>query len=398
MRGASLYVHFPFCKSKCAYCGFFSVPAPIISDDYLTCVENEARYYAELYAIDYWSTIYLGGGTPSLMSAQQIEHVVRSLKNTASAKEPDEITIEANPESLTADKLVAAASCGVRRLSLGVQSLSDGALKTARRACSAPECTAALDLARQKWQGDLCVDVIAGLPAQTRDEAACSLERILSFHPEHVSLYCLEIEEGTPFDTLIKQGKMRFDEGKTEDEWLWGREALLARGYSQYEVSNFCEAGRVSLHNLGYWRQKDYVGSGAGAVGTLYGSGAEASFRWSNTRDVTKYMAFWSKEHHPDETGQDEIPRDVELVDLKTREIEFLMMGLRTAEGVSSTDYKRTFSAVPPWYGDLAKRLSPLKRTWGDGICCTEGEDGQRWAAQGEAYLFLNRLLLDLMD
>ena len=399
MRCASLYVHLPFCKSKCAYCAFFSLPAGAISDDYLACVANEARFYAELYNIDCWRTIYLGGGTPSLMSAQQIEHVVRTLESPAASSKALEVTIEANPDSLTADKLDAASDAGVTRLSLGVQSFSPVALKTALRVCSASECLRVLEMVRQGWRGQLCVDMIAGLPCQTREEARGSLERVLSFGPDHVSLYCLEVEEGTPLDAMIKQGKVRFDEDQATDQWLWGRQQLLDAGFEQYEVSNFCLRGKVSLHNLSYWRQKDYVGVGAGAVGTIWGTGGEESQRWSNTRDVAKYMAFWKRERHPSDTQQEEIPRTPEAIDLKTREVEFLMMGLRTNVGVSSSDYRRVFSSLPPCHGDLAARLSPVVRKWGEGICRTGGTTGdERWAVRGEAYLFLNRVLLDLMD
>ena len=392
-------MHFPFCKSKCAYCAFFSLPSPTIADDYLACVANEARFYAELYHIDYWRTIYLGGGTPSLMSAKQIERVVCALKKAAAADNPLEITIEANPESITADKLAAASDAGVTRLSLGVQSLSPVALKVAGRVCGANECLRALEMVRQRWRGQLCVDMIAGLPCQTRGEAAASFDRVLSFSPDHVSLYCLEVEDGTPFDAMIKQGKMRFDEDDAADQWLWGRQRLLSAGFEQYEVSNFCRAGKVSLHNLSYWRQKDYVGAGAGAVGTIWGTGGEESLRWSNTCDVAEYMAFWKKPRHPSDTQGQEIPRDVEAIDLKTREAEFLMMGLRTTRGVSQADYKRVFSLLPPWRGDLAARLSPLTRKWGGDICSTKAaDDGERWALKGNAYLFLNRVLLDLMD
>ncbi|MGN0730079.1 coproporphyrinogen-III oxidase family protein [Treponema sp.] len=390
MDSAALYVHIPFCLKKCGYCDFFSVErSGGIEDLYLDCLVNEARFYAEKYSIGSWRTIYIGGGTPSLLSAQQILRLVPALKGACLFPEnsPLEITMEMNPESVSAEKLSAAWEGGVTRLSLGIQSLSREALCAAGRHCSASVAAGALELAGSAWKGDLSADVIAGLPGCGAEDFIFTLEKCLLHNASHVSLYTLTLEDGTPLAEAVESGAVPFDFDEADSQWILGRDFLLSRGFVQYEVSNFCREGKKSIHNSSYWEQRDYAGVGCGACGTFYG---KKSFRWTNTEDIAAYENFWGK-GSPCESG---IPRRTEILGLKTREFEFLMTGLRTSCGVNSLVYRSNFSDLEPWNGNLESRLCPALKY---GIESRKKSDGSvNFFLGRDSLLFLNKVLLCL--
>jgi len=377
MKSAALYVHIPFCLKKCSYCDFFSVENfGRIDDLYLECLKNEAAFYAEKYKIDFWSTIYIGGGTPSLLSASLCKNIP-----------PLEFTIEMNPESVSKEKLDSAWKNGITRLSLGIQSLNKNALKSVERHCSAEKAFAALETVKSCWKGELNLDAIAGLPCQSEEDFLLSLEKIISYNPGHISLYTLTVEEKTPLARNISSGKISFDFDEADSQWLSGRDLLLKNGFFQYEVSNFCQNGKKSVHNSSYWAQKDYVGIGCSACGTFYGN---KSFRWIDTENILEYENFWSKQF----PLESEIPRSIEEFSLETREFEFLMMGLRTFEGLNSAQYRKNFCSVEPWNGDLEKRLEPVKKF---GIKTTENSDSSKnFSLTEDSILFLNKILLEL--
>ncbi|MBO4386066.1 MAG: radical SAM family heme chaperone HemW [Treponema sp.] len=440
MGSIGLYVHIPFCLAKCGYCDFFSVASAscgasdeFVPDSYIKALLREAEFYRSYYGIDSWRTVYIGGGTPSLMSARQIEWLLEGLLK-GTQKDPLEFTIEMNPESLNREKLLAARDCGVSRLSLGIQSLCQNALTAVGRHCTALRAVEALDLVGSSWTGDLSLDAIAGLPNQNRDEFEASLKRLLDYEPEHFSLYSLMVEDGTPLERAISCGKIPFDEDEADGQWLLGRDILEQRGFFQYEVSNFALRGHESLHNGSYWKQDDYAGVGAGASGSLYsfdGLGGGHGVRWTGSRDIGRYTSFWNEFSFDELCGKAEsftggekgssvcgagrlglassgaaslfesvkgIPAEFESLDLETLEFEYLMMALRTLEGVNSNEYKRRFSSLEPWNGDLRKRLweNPLwKEFEGKKMClCRESVDGSiNFALNRDGLLFLNSLL-----
>ena len=390
MNSAALYVHIPFCLKKCSYCDFFSVEnSGRIDNLYLECLKNEAAFYAEKYKIDFWRTIYIGGGTPSLLSASQIENLAIYLKNSCLCKNitPLEFTIEMNPESVSKEKLDSAWKNGITRLSLGIQSLNENALRAVERHCNVETAISALETVKSCWKGELSLDAIAGLPCQSEKEFLLSLEKIISYNPGHISLYTLTVEEKTPLARNISSGKINFDFDEADSQWLSGRDLLLKNGFFQYEVSNFCQNGKKSIHNSSYWAQKDYVGIGCSACGTFYGN---KSFRWTNTENLSEYENFWSKPF----PLESEIPRSIEEFSLETREFEFLMMGLRTFEGLNSARYRKNFRSVEPWNGDLEKRLEPVREF---GVKTTENPDGSKnFSLTEDTILFLNKILLEL--
>ena len=394
---SSLYIHIPFCLQKCDYCDFFSKPhSGKIPDAYVEAIINEAEFYACKYGINCWKTIYFGGGTPGILSARQISFILEKLSSRITS-ETSEITMEMNPESVTKDKLLAAQTSGITRLSLGIQSLNDRALKSVNRHCSSTKAKESLKLIKEIWKGQLNLDAIAGLPEQSQDEFLSSLKEIISYNPDHISMYTLTIEEGTPLHKKIEDRKVEFNFDEADEQWLKGRELLESSGYLQYEVSNFSKPKKESRHNLTYWMQEDYVGVGAGATGTFYRS---HGIRWTNTQDIGKYTEFWTKAN---EFAIDSIPRDTEELNQKTQEFEFLMMGLRTARGINSSEYNKRFSEVIPWKGDLSSRLGEDKGPWNQYSQkeCTlkkrENDGSFTYSLNAKGLLFLNDFLIKLL-
>lgn len=360
----SLYIHIPFCRRKCDYCDFFSVPcAKNVPNEYISALKNEISFLKKFYTISSWRTVYIGGGTPSLMTNEQIEDLCSFVaKNN---KGDCEFTIEMNPDDITPSLLQAAFSSGVNRLSVGVQSLNDSALQAVNRRCTRETTLKALEIIKQIWHGSFSLDAIAGLVGQNTDEFLRSLAEIISFAPNHISLYSLMIEESTPLYSRISRGEVRYNEDESDEQWLLGKEMLEKRGFLQYEVSNFAQKGHESKHNCTYWHLEDYFGCGSGATGSLY----ENALRWTNTNDIKQYIAYW--------TASDKkfllqtIPRENEVLSMEIQEEEFLMMGFRLLSGVSAEEYKRRFSK------DLGTRLGTK-----DGVF-------SKWQSRGDAKMYI---------
>ncbi|MEE3313886.1 MAG: radical SAM family heme chaperone HemW [Treponema sp.] len=399
LDSASLYVHIPFCRSKCDYCDFFSVGCSSSVDDaYISALLNEADFYAARYGISTWRTIYIGGGTPSLLSPSQIERLVSGLRKSACKNQTEEISMEMNPESLSEEKLVSAQKSGVTRLSLGVQSMNQAPLSAVHRPCSAKRTQDALELVSSLWKGHLNLDAIAGLPEQNMDSFLSSLEKIISYRPDHISMYTLTIEDGTPLAKRIDEGEP-WDADEADRQWISGRDFLIKNGFNQYEVSNFSLPGCESRHNMAYWMQESYIGLGAGACSSVYSfERGTSGLRWTNTSDIEKYRDFW-KDGAEIRTGQEKNTREEEILDLETEEYEFLMMGLRTLRGISAEEYNKRFSSLK-WHGNLEERLET--GGWSElgekGLCgCARGISGDRFFLTKEGILFLNSFLRDLI-
>lgn len=400
LKSPSLYVHVPFCVSKCDYCDFFSLGCSRSVDDmYIKAILNEADFYTKQYGIKSWKTIYIGGGTPSLLSPEQIETLVCGLKKSAGDKKIEEISFEMNPESLDEKKLIAAQKSGVDRLSIGIQSMNQKSLSAVHRPCSTKKILESLELVKSVWKGRLNLDAIAGLPEQNMDEFLLSLEKIISFKPDHLSLYTLTIEDGTALAKRIDKGET-WDADEADRQWISGRDLLLKNGFSQYEVSNFSLPGCESRHNMAYWMQESYLGFGAGACSSVYSfEQGTSGLRWTNTCDIKKYIDFWNGGFEiisdADEISCQKIPRDEEVLDLATEEYEFLMMGLRTLFGADAAEYKKRFSSLK-WEGNLQKRLE--EGGWSElmkkGLC---GYSEGRFSFNADGILFLNSFLCDLI-
>lgn len=340
----SLYVHVPFCRQKCDYCDFFSIPSNRAScvcpdEEYVRSVLNEIRFYVKKYSVSRWKTVYIGGGTPSQLGAKLLFELVSGIKSAVSDKTADEFTVEMNPEDLTEDILDSAQKAGVDRISTGIQALDQKALDSVNRHCPLQTAISSLELLQKKWKKKLSVDFIAGLPGQTYSSFKKQFETVFNFkNIDHISLYSLTLEENTPLYKKIESGKIKWSQQKTDRMWILGRKILKENGFIQYEVSNFARTGAESLHNKVYWHLENYIGCGNGACGSVYG---EVSERWTNTCSIKNYENFWL-----DFNPESEIPesiRQVEKIDLQTQEFEWLMMGFRLLEGVCSEEFKKRF-------------------------------------------------------
>lgn len=320
-----VYVHWPFCASKCPYCDFNShVRERIDEDTWLAAYRAEIRYYAAQTPDRLVDSIFFGGGTPSLMSAATVEAIIDEITKSWRVKNDIEITLEANPTSVEAEKFRAFRTAGVNRVSLGIQALNDDDLKFLGRQHNAAEALAAIKTAAATFDR-FSFDLIYARPQQSVAAWRAELERALDYAVGHLSLYQLTIEEGTPFFTWHARGDFTVptsDEGAALYEAT--QEILSARGLPSYEISNHARAGEESRHNLVYWRYGDYVGVGPGAHGRLTIEDKKFATRAHRAPEIwrDRVLAHGHGAHEP------------EPVDRAARVMEALMMGLRLAEGV----------------------------------------------------------------
>jgi oxygen-independent coproporphyrinogen III oxidase len=277
MRG--LYVHIPFCVKKCSYCDFYSLPQRLDSlDEYIEAIMVEARQFSGMN----FQTLYLGGGTPSLLGSEGLEKLLIGLKDTFDLSTLSEATMEANPESVTPSLLDSAKSSGINRISIGVQSLSDAELSGVGRIHTAAQAVGALNLAQKAGFTNISGDVILGLPCQDWQSLMVTLETLIAFDIQHLSVYCLSIEPHTPLALKPIPG-IPSEDGQAD---LYEKVVplLQKRGFTHYEISNFAVSGFQCLHNLNYWRGGEYLGLGTAAASHLNGK------RFKNRADLDSYL------------------------------------------------------------------------------------------------------------
>ena len=363
----SLYIHIPFCKKKCDYCDFFSIGKKDragkindLSDSYIDALITEAKFYADFYSVSEWKTIYVGGGTPSLLTSKEISALFTGLKKIAPINEDSEITFEINPDDVTEDFLSVCKKAGINRLSMGIQALDDRALKAVNRGSSVKIIFGALENLKKNWTGRLSVDFIAGLPCQTHKSFENQFEILKKYsNIDHVSLYTLTIEENTPLAKKIERNEIKFSQEKADKMWIKGRNILEKLGFHQYEVSNFAKSGFESRHNSSYWLQENYIGIGSGASGTIYDFEKKKAVRWTNSLSIPFYTAKISALSQQAENEEINLilPRTAENLDEETLEFEFLMLGFRRLAGISSKDYEQRFGK------SLAERIGDEKNS-----------------------------------
>jgi oxygen-independent coproporphyrinogen-3 oxidase len=334
----SVYIHIPFCLSKCGYCGFNSRPLASETEagEYCRALMKEiANCKSEIANLE---TVYFGGGTPSLFSTLRLKDILNFVKDNVGQLSADcETTIEANPGTVDIYKLSDLREAGFNRLSLGVQSLSDGFLKLMGRRHTAEQALAAFRDARQAGFANISLDLIFALPGQTMDDWSEDLKKALDMEPEHISLYSLTYESDTEFTKRKAAGDLEPTGEEIEEEmYLAAIEAMSSAGYQHYEVSNFAKKGFRSRHNLNYWAGGDYLGFGAGAHSHLSGK------RWSNFKDPDKYVTALEKGESP-----------VEMEEVLTREqriFEAIFLGLRMTEGIAVGEFEKKWGMAPTKY------------------------------------------------
>lgn len=331
-RDLALYVHWPFCKSKCPYCDFNShVRERVDHEDWKDAYLREMRHYRELTGARRIESVFFGGGTPSLMEPSTVAEVIDAAAELWGLPQGVEITLEANPTSVEAEKLAAFRSAGVNRVSLGIQSLRDADLKALGRQHSADEGLAALDAAARIFDR-YSFDLIYARPGQTPEMWAGELSEALEAAGGHLSLYQLTIEEGTQFHTLFQRGELRIpdaDAGAALYELT--QEIMDRKGMPAYEISNHARAGDQSRHNLMYWKYRDYAGIGPGAHGRLTLAGRKCATRAHKAPEI--WLERVAKEGHG--------AHPFEEVGLQQRGREMLMMGLRLSEGVDLNAFRQ---------------------------------------------------------
>ena len=362
---AGIYVHIPFCKSRCKYCDFYSTTLLGRRGEYVDAVIEEwAMQNAEDGVHDDVETLYIGGGTPSLLDVEDMRRLLEVLP-VESAKE---VTIEANPSDITHEKAKAWKAMGVNRLSIGIQSFNDDMLRLIGRRHTAEQAREAVRIAREEGFENISADLIYGLPHAMRNAAMEVLKRdveeLLRLEVEHISTYCLSYEEGTAITRMLERGEIEEVDEDTENRMFdYIVEQLTKAGYEHYEVSNFARPGRRSRHNSNYWNDTPYIGLGAGA------HSYDGVHRYWNPSDIDLYIK-GALAH--------DLQREQETLTDEQRHTERVMLGLRTAEGIAQSDV------------DEAKALPYLRR----GLL---REEGDHLVATTEGYHILNRIIEDLI-
>lgn len=331
----ALYLHIPFCVRKCFYCDFNSVAdAPLPLEEYTALLEKEMAVRAGALDVPATATtLYLGGGTPSLLAPELVARLVEAAVRHFSLADDAEVTLEANPGTVTLESLTGYRAAGVNRLSLGVQSLDDRFLALLGRVHTAAEAGRAVDLARRAGFDNLGIDLIHSLPGQTLEQWQETLARGVALGPEHVSAYGLSIEEGTPFAASAGRGELHLpDEEESASMFETTRDLLTAAGFEGYEIANFARPGRRSRHNQVYWRRGSYLGFGAGAHSFLATGWGR---RWHNPPEIMAYRSRIAA-GTPDD-------QDLTLLTEQEARSEFMFLGLRLLEGVSGETFRAAF-------------------------------------------------------
>lgn len=334
----SLYLHIPYCDSKCPYCDFNSYAAKRWpEDDYAAALIAELRHAAiqAPWADGAIHTIFFGGGTPSLFAPATIAALLDAVRALWPVAGGAEITLEANPGTVDVDKLAGFRAAGINRISFGVQSFHDRHLRTLGRIHSAAQAEAAIAAARAAGFANLNLDLIFAVPGQTLAEWEADLERAIALRPDHVSAYGLTYEEGTAFHAQRRSGALAPQSEEIEVAMFGrARELLGARGYAPYEISNFARPGRACAHNLNYWRAGAYLGVGAGAH-----SFATPSHRWGNEKSPRRYI---------DRASRDGSARaGEEALSAGQARGEYAFLGLRCSDGFSAADFRARFGVEP---------------------------------------------------
>lgn len=318
-----LYLHFPFCLSKCPYCDFNSYP---LRDDYqlssyISALYSEIAIYSQKLKSITMKTIYLGGGTPTILSGDLIYNILNFCKNSFKINKNAEITIEANPGTLDKKKIKRLEEAGINRLSLGAQSFNDYLLKKLGRIHNTQDIIDSYYKARESGFNNINIDIIFALPEQTLIDFQNTMKKAISLEPDHLSLYNLTIEKGTKFFESYKEGKLNLPtEDEEYDMYSWAIKFLEKSGFEHYEISNFARPNKRSLHNQIYWYNQSYLGIGAGACSFIKG------YRYMNFKDPARYIK---------EVMSGKLPVDEgEKLSLRKRMAETIILGLRTEEGV----------------------------------------------------------------
>ena len=335
-KNLGIYLHIPFCMKKCHYCDFLSAPADENTKErYIEALKKEIFLYREDLKENIISTIFLGGGTPSLLKEKQIKEILDAIFETYFIKKGAEITIEANPETLTKEKLKIYKEAGINRLSIGLQSTEEEQLKRLGRIHTYEKFLESYTLAREVGFENINVDLMSALHFQTKEEWEETLRKIVNLNPkpEHISAYSLIIEEGTTFFKIKEQ--LSFPDEEEDRQMYWKTKEFLEReGYHRYEISNYALPEKESRHNQTYWTLGEYLGLGLGAASYWNGS------RFKNTENLQEYFAFFENNMIKEPS---ELQKEVHILSKEEKMEEFMFLGLRRMKGISEKRFLNLF-------------------------------------------------------
>ena len=335
-----LYIHIPFCLKKCAYCDFLSGPeSREIQEEYVNALCEEIRF-CEDFSQSQVISIFIGGGTPSVLPGEWIARILQEIKEKFDLREDAEISIEVNPGTADRKKFQLYRQAGINRISFGCQSADNRELKILGRIHTWEEFLESYHLAREAGFDNINVDLMSGLPEQTSENWERSLRMTAELGPEHISAYSLMIEEGTPF----AERNLLLPDEDTERKMYEDTSMILAEyGYHQYEISNYAREGRECRHNLGYWKRTEYLGLGLGSASLV------GETRFSNTDEMKEYLR---NSRYPLK-----IRKNMESLDRQEQIEEYMILGLRLTKGVSKTEFYRLFGEYPgDIYGEVIRK------------------------------------------
>lgn len=360
----SLYIHIPFCVRKCGYCDFLSAPADEKARDwYVQALLMEIERYRGTETADRKiKTLYIGGGTPSILSVNQLDCIIQKIKCTFNFCNDIEASMEMNPGTASKEKCRALYQMGINRLSIGLQSTNDKELNTLGRIHSYEDFLNTYTWCREAGFQNINVDLMAALPYQTVESYTTGLRKIIRLAPEHISAYSLILEEGTPFYQKYNSGCYPLPDEEQERLMYRETEQILAQaGYERYEISNYAKKGYACRHNLVYWQGGDYLGLGLGSSSYMDG------VRFHNTTDFDIYV------------NQGAYVEDREELSVQAKMEEFMFLGLRVMAGVSGTEFEKRFGkTMEDVYGDV------LRKHEEEGLLQIERKEDRKEAAAAE--------------
>lgn len=329
-----IYIHIPFCVQKCIYCDFLSAPANEETKySYVHALIKEIEKTSKDFKDRDVNSIFFGGGTPSTLDPILIVEIMDALRTHFQINEFAEVSLECNPGTLDEDKAYIYRNAGINRISFGLQSVNNDELKMLGRIHSFEEFRDSFRLARNYGFNNINIDIMTGLPGQTKESLEKTLKTVLAFKPEHISAYGLILEEGTKlFENINNYPSIPSDEDD-RDMYELGRAQITKAKLRQYEISNYAKKGYECIHNLKYWNREEYLGFGIGAASFVNET------RYSNTRDINAYMDTLNKK----DMKLDSIRENVEKLDINDAKEEFVFLGLRKTDGISLEDYKERF-------------------------------------------------------
>lgn len=336
-----LYVHFPFCSSKCYYCDFLSYQnQEKRMKPYLEALKREIVIYNtdEKIPVD---TIYLGGGTPSYIPVELMAEIMKSIKDNFEVSSESEITIEINPEHLTDEAINSYLSMGINRASVGVQSFNDRLLKVLGRSHDSETAVSSILNLRKFGFKNISIDIINAIPTQNIEESLEDIKKAIELSPKHLSLYSLILEPNTHMSRLVNIGQLELVDEETDREMFYAASELLSKsGYDKYEISNFARPGFESIHNTKYWKLDEYIGLGLGS------SSFYNSYRYSNIVNINEYQKL---------SGTDKPIEERELMDYDSLKTDYILMGLRLVEGINLKEYIKIFGV--DFYSEYKKYI-----------------------------------------